>query len=89
MPVNKQANIFRVFELVKEFGIKLGEPYLKHIEDKIWEMRPGSERILYFTYTGRKFILLTGFTKKTRKTPSKEIRIALKRMKDYEGKNKR
>ncbi len=89
LPVEKQANIIRVFDLVEDFGIHLGEPYLKHIEEKIWEMRPGKERILYFTFTGKKFVLLTGFTKKTRKTPKKEIKIALKRKKDYEEKNKR
>ncbi|ODS30612.1 MAG: hypothetical protein SCARUB_04272 [Candidatus Scalindua rubra] len=88
LPVEKQANIFRLFDLLEEFGIQLGTPYLKHIEGKIWEMRPGSERILYFTFTGRKFVLLNGFTKKTRKTPKKEIKIAQKRKKDYEEKNK-
>lgn len=72
--------------MVKEFGIDLGQPYLKHIEDKIWEMRPGSSRILYFIYTRKKFVLLHGFTKKTRKTPQKEIRLAEKRGKDYEQK---
>ena len=88
LPVEKQANIIRVFDLVGEFGIQLGEPYLKHIEGKIWEMRPAKERILYFTFTGKKFVLLNGFTKKTRKTPKKEIKIAQKRKKEYE-KNKR
>lgn len=88
LPVEKQANIMRVFDLVEEFGIQLGEPHIKHIEGKIWEMRPGKERILYFTYTGKKFVLLIGFTKKTRKTPKKEIKIAQKRKKDYEEKNK-
>ena len=89
LPIVKQANIFKIFDLVKEFGIELGEPYLKHIDGKIWELRPGSERILYFTYTGRKFILLNGFTKKTRKTPSNEIEISKKRENEYREKNKR
>ncbi|MFQ6678278.1 MAG: type II toxin-antitoxin system RelE/ParE family toxin [Fidelibacterota bacterium] len=84
LPVNKQANVFRVFDLVKEYGIQLGVPYMEHIDGKIWELRPGSERILYFVFTGRKFVLLSGFTKKTRKTPKKEIKIAKKRQKDYE-----
>lgn len=78
LPVDKQANVFRVFDLVKEFGVQLGEPYLKYIESNIWEMRPGTERILYFTFTGKKFVLLNGFTKKTRKTLKKEITIAKK-----------
>jgi len=84
----KQANIIRVLDLVEEYGIQLGQPYMKKIEGKIWELRPGSERILYFIFTGRKFILLNGFTKKTRKTPKKEIKTAKKRLKEYENKNK-
>jgi len=83
---SKQATIFKVFDLIKEFGIELGQPFLKHIKDKIWEMKPGSSRILYFVHTGRKFVLLHGFTKKTKKTPPKEIRLAVKRKKEYEQK---
>lgn len=83
---SKQTNIFKVFNLIKEFGIELGQPYLKPIRGKIWEMKPGSSRILYFVHTGKKFVLLHGFTKKTRKTPPKEIRLAVKRKKDYEQK---
>lgn len=84
LPVEKRANIFRVLDLVEVFGIQLGPPYMKKIENSIWELRPGRTRILYFIHTGRKFVLLHAFTKKTRKTPRKEIRIAKKRQKEYE-----
>ena len=40
-------------------------------------------RIIYFVYTGKILILLHGFTKKTQRTPAKEIKVAGKRMKDY------
>ena len=42
----------------------------------------GAVRILYFTYTGKRFILLHGFIKKTQKTPRDEIESARKRMKE-------
>jgi phage-related protein len=45
--------------------------------------KTGISRILYFTHTGKKFVLLHGFTKKTNKTPQREIEIAEERMKDY------
>ncbi|MDO9287450.1 MAG: type II toxin-antitoxin system RelE/ParE family toxin [Thermodesulfovibrionales bacterium] len=45
--------------------------------------RQGAVRILYFTYSGKRFILLHGFIKKTEKTPEREIEIAEKRMNDY------
>ena len=40
-------------------------------------------RIFYFVYTGRRFILLHGFQKKTQKTPKREIEIAEKRRKEF------
>ena len=43
----------------------------------------GNGRVIYFVYTGKTLILLHGFTKKTQRTPAKEIRIAETRMKDY------
>ena len=65
------------------------EPYVKSLTGyrKLFEIRmkgrSNTHRIFYFAYTGRKFILLHGFTKKTEKTPQKEIDIALKRMQEY------
>ena len=43
----------------------------------------GISRILYFVQSGPRFILLHGFTKKSSKTPKKEIDIAVSRMKQY------
>lgn len=65
------------------------EPYVKQFagHKKLFEMRikdkAGISRILFFTHTGRKLILLHGFAKKTNKTPKREIEIAEERMKDY------
>ncbi len=59
-------------------------PLVKHIEGKIWELREESQtniyRVLYFFFTGRRIILLHGFQKKSRQTPSREIALAVKRM---------
>lgn len=88
LPIKRQANIIRVIDLLEKLGVLLSKPYVKHIDDKIWELRPGNSRILYFLFTGRKIILLHGFSKKTKKTPKREIKIAKKRQKDYEQKNK-
>ena len=40
-------------------------------------------RILYFFVVGDKAILTNGFTKKTNKTPTKEIELAKKYREDY------
>jgi len=63
------------------------EPLVKHIEDKVWELRRASSgniyRVMYFFFTGRQIVLLHGFQKKTQKTPRSEIEIAEKRMADF------
>ena len=57
--------------------------YIKHIEDNIWELRPLKNRILFANYYDNEFIILSIFSKKTRKTPQKEIQKAKKLLKDY------
>jgi phage-related protein len=82
-----QARFLHVFELLEERGIQLGMPHIRHIRGKIYEIRIEQDtniyRIFYFVYTGRRFVILHGFQKKTAKTPSGEIEIAEKRMFDF------
>lgn len=60
------------------------EPLVKHIEDKIWELREESKtntyRLMYFFFTGKQIVFLHGFQKKSIKTPRKEIEIAKSRL---------
>ena len=81
-----QLKIFRAFELLEDFNINLKAPYVKPLEDKLYELRvkdpKGIYRVIYFAHTGREFIMLNGFIKKTQKTPKKEIELAKIRMKE-------
>ena len=65
----------------------LVEPYSRHIKDKIRELRVSfsnnHHRIFYFTYFGRRIVLLNAFLKKTNKTPVKEIDKALDNYQDF------
>lgn len=87
LPEKVQAQVIGKIELLAKYGVLLKEPYTRHIRGKIWEMRimvsKGYIRILYFSYTGRRFVLLNAFLKKTDKTPPAEIDIAEKRMQDF------
>ena len=74
---------FDDIELLAKNGSTLSEDIMKHIEDEIWELRPGKNRVLYFFYRKNKYILLHHFIKKTQKTPRREIERAKKEMKDY------
>lgn len=82
-----RAKVVKSIEMLVEYGVLLKEPYTRQIRGKIRELRikdnQGAIRVLYFTYTGKRFILLHGFIKKTEKTPAQDIELAEKRMNDF------
>ena len=82
-----QAKIFHNLELLELNGNSLWEPYSKHLEDGIFELRTKVNsditRILYFFVIGQKIILTNGFVKKTQKTPKNEIDLAKRRRNEY------
>ncbi len=89
LDIKLKLKIFRAFELLEEFNINLKAPYVKPLEDKLYELRikdqNGIYRVIYFAHTGREFIMLNGFVKKTQKTPKKELELAKKRMMEVLG----
>ena len=83
---DSRVNLNKIRDYIKtlsEYGTRAGEPYVKHIEGEIWELRPLRNRILFFGYDGNKIILLSHFIKKTQKTPQREIDKAKRLMKDH------
>ncbi|MDR1017481.1 MAG: type II toxin-antitoxin system RelE/ParE family toxin [Lachnospiraceae bacterium] len=70
-------------ELLTIRGTRNSSDVTKHIQDGIWELRPGGNRILYFFFGEDKFILLHMFRKKTQKTPKREIEKAKRERADY------
>ena len=87
LPLRVRPKVFMVISMLVEYGVLLSEPFTKQIRGKIRELRIKDSqeqvRVFYFTFTGRRFILLHAFIKKTDKTPEGEILIAEKRMKDF------
>lgn len=77
------TKIIAYIRLLKENGVELVEPYVKHINEEIWELRPLRNRILFANLSNNIIILLSIFTKKTQKTPKKEIEKAKKFLNDY------
>lgn len=68
---------------LSEHGLKLGEPYIKHLDGDIWELRPIRDRILFAAWDGESFVLLHQFMKKTQKTPREEIQKAKRNLSEY------
>lgn len=65
------------------YGLSLGEPYIKHLDGDIWELRPLRDRILFVAWQeSGGFVLLHQFMKKTQKTPTREIEKAKREYKD-------
>lgn len=79
--IKERAKIFIFINFLKENNGYLDEPYSKHIKGKIRELRidffKNHHRIMYFVFTGEEIILLSAFTKRTEKTPQREINKAI------------
>ncbi len=89
LPEDMRARLARIAHLIEEKGLELvGEPHVKHIEGRVWEMRlkgrSGISRALYVTAARRRAVIVRVFVKKTDKTPRREIELALTRAKSVE-----
>lgn len=77
LDVKMSAKIYRLLVMISENGPDLREPYSKHLNDGIFELRArigsDSARVLYFFFIGRRVVVTNGFIKKTDKTPKEEI----------------
>ena len=90
LPKDIQAKFLHLAALVEELGLlALKEPYVKHVQGKLWELRvkakSGLGRGLYCTIKGRRVIVLRYFQKQSAKTPREEIALALERLRMLEG----
>lgn len=77
----KKINTY--FEILRQYGTRVGEPVTKHIVDDIWELRPHKERLFYFYWKDDTFVILHHFTKASQKTPTSEIEKAKRNLKDF------
>jgi phage-related protein len=86
-PAEIRARFVRLQQLIAEFGPSLLPPkYAKRIDDVLWELRnKGRDRIaraFYLTVSGKRVVIVRVFTKKTQKTPRREIALARQRAKE-------
>ena len=87
LPADMQMRFGRITRLIGEFGLpNVHEPYVKHLEGKLWEMRlkgrGGIARSIYVTASGQRAVVLRTFVKKTETTPRREIELAFARLKE-------
>ena len=72
----QHKQITQYIQLLADHGTRLGDNITKHLDDDIWELRPGNNRVLYFYHKDDTYVLLHHFRKKTQKTPRREIEKA-------------
>ena len=78
------SKILHSIIFLRDYGPYLKPPYTKKLQNKLYELRiSGKVAVrIFYTIHNNEYYLLHAFKKKSQKTPSKEIRIALDRMKE-------
>ena len=87
LPADMRARLTRISALIESVGLpNVKEPHVRHIRGQLWEIRlkgkAGIARALYVTAKEQRVVILRAFIKKTEKTPSSEIDLALQRVKE-------
>ena len=87
-PTNKNSrvqynSISLYIQLLQDNGTLLPVNVTKHLEEDLWELRPGNNRIIYFYFDEGTYVLLHHFRKTTVKTPRREIERAKANRDDY------
>jgi phage-related protein len=84
LPADMRARLVRISELVESVGLpNVKEP---HVRGQLWEIRlkgkAGIARALYVTAKEQRVVIVRAFIKKTEKTPTGEIDLAVQRAKE-------
>ncbi len=70
-------------ELLRINGTNLPNTIVRRLDEDIYELRPGKNRVLFFCFKENTYILLHHFRKKTQKTPPSEIDKAKAKRNEY------
>ena len=87
LPADMRARLVRISELIESVGLpNVKEPHVRHVRGQLWEIRlkgkAGIARALYVTAKAQRVVIVRAFIKKTEKTPTGEIDLALQRAKE-------
>src|SRR3990167_11557513 len=85
--IEKQDIIIRTktglsIRLLINNGPYLNPPYIKKLQSKLYELRISGkvEVRIFYTIFNNEYYLLHAFKKKSQKTPTKELKVAIDRM---------
>lgn len=72
-------------------GPNIGEPHTKAFGEGLFKLRlkgaEGIARVFFCTLVGKRIVMLHSFIKKSERTPTRELELALTRMKEIKREN--
>ena len=82
LAADMRARFARICQLIAAVGLdRVGAPHVRHLTGPLWEIRlsgrDGVARALYVVAEGRRVAVVRALVKKTRRTPRREIELAL------------
>jgi phage-related protein len=91
LPAGFLARFLRYADRMELYGPDLGMPHTRAMGEGLFELRlkaaEGIARVFYCTMIGKRIVMLHQFTKKTEKTPLRELAIARRRLKEVKDAN--
>ena len=91
LPAGFLGRYFRYTDRMEIYGPDLGMPHTRSMGDGLFELRlkavEGIARVFYCTLIGKRIVILHQFTKKTQKTPPRELALSRRRMKEVKDAN--
>ena len=83
----QQRKILRILTNIGTYGLTTAIPHIKKLTGTaLWEIRilgQDNIRVFYATLVENSILVLHGFSKKSQKTPSREIKTAIDRLNDW------
>jgi phage-related protein len=91
LPDTLAARYIVLTRRMEALGANLGPPHTDSFGDGLFELRlkgaEGIARVFFCALVGRRIMMLHSFIKKSQKTPTREIEIARKRLKEVKHAN--
>ncbi len=81
-----RAKVLSLFERMGDIGKIYDKTKFRHERDEIYAFKPQPHRFLSCFCKGQRIIVLTGFTKKSKKLPAKELKRAQDYFKEFQKK---
>lgn len=89
LPNKDAVKLITIIQNIEMYGLFIAErqKWTKKLDNNLYEIRSkrasNIQRAIYFQLQGNEYMITHGFTKKTQKTPTGEIRLAKTRRAEY------